>query len=41
MREMEESKDSVRIYRLPAPRGQYLSLIGKQPTFDIRDPLLV
>jgi CRISPR-associated protein Cas2 len=40
MREMEESKDSVRIYRLMEPRDQYLSLIGKQPTFDIHRTLL-
>ncbi len=38
--EMEESKDSVRIYRLMEPRGQHLSLIGKQPKFDLHDTLL-
>lgn len=40
-REIEESKDSIRIYRLIEPRDKYLSLIGKQPKFDIHDPLLV
>ena len=40
-REMEESKDSVRIYRLMEPRAQHLSLIGKQPEFDLHEPLLV
>jgi CRISPR-associated protein Cas2 len=40
-REMEKSKDSVRIYRLMEPRERHLSLIGKQPAFDIHDPLLV
>ncbi len=40
-REIEESKDSIRIYRLIEPRDKYLSLISKQPKFDIHDPLLV
>ncbi|MBV8451669.1 MAG: CRISPR-associated endonuclease Cas2 [Deltaproteobacteria bacterium] len=40
-REMEKSKDSVRIYRLIEPHSRYLSLIGKQPEFDLHKPLLV
>ncbi len=40
-REMEGSKDSVRIYRLIKPRNDYLCLIDKQPRFDLQDPLLV
>jgi CRISPR-associated protein Cas2 len=40
-REVEESKDSVRIYRLTKPREKHLLLIGKQPEFDIHGPLLV
>jgi CRISPR-associated protein Cas2 len=40
-RETEGSKDSVRIYRLMEPRGQYLSVIGKQPEFDLHEPLVV
>lgn len=39
--EMEESKDSVRIYRLMEPRGEHTWLAGKQPRFDLHDPLLV
>ncbi|HUY20350.1 MAG TPA: CRISPR-associated endonuclease Cas2 [Candidatus Binataceae bacterium] len=40
-REIEGGKDSIRIYRLMEPREKYLSLIGKQPKFDLHDPLLV
>jgi CRISPR-associated protein Cas2 len=39
--ELEQTKDSVRIYRLTEPRVEHLYLIGKQPNFDIHDPLLI
>jgi CRISPR-associated protein Cas2 len=41
VREMEQTKDSVRIYRLMEPRAEHLHLIGTQPKFDLHDPLLV
>lgn len=34
-------RDSVRIYRLREPHGRYTHLMGRQPRFDIRDPLVL
>lgn len=34
-------KDSIRIYRLREPHGRYTFLMGRQPMFDIRDPLVL
>ncbi len=39
-REMDQGKDSLRIYRLPEPRQRYLEVMGKQPKFDLHDPLM-
>lgn len=33
--------DSIRIYRLREPHRQYTFLMGQQPRFDIRDPLVI
>jgi CRISPR-associated protein Cas2 len=34
-------EDSLRIYRLREPRDRYLQVIGRQPEFDLRDPLVL
>ena len=39
--EIDVTQDSLRIYRLREPRGQYVQLIGRQPTFDLHDPLIL
>lgn len=39
--EIEVREDSLRIYRLREPRDRYLQTIGQQPTFDLRDPLVL
>lgn len=40
-KEINLSEDSLRIYRLREPRGRYLQIMGLQPEFDIRDPLVL
>ncbi len=40
-KEANLDEDSVRIYRLREPRGRYLQIMGRQPDFDIRDPLVL
>jgi CRISPR-associated protein Cas2 len=37
---MNESSDSIRIYRLREPHERYTWLAGMQPSFDIRKPLV-
>ncbi len=39
--EVEVKEDSLRIYRLREPRDRYLQIIGQQPAFDLRDPLVL
>ncbi len=39
--EVEPAEDSLRIYRLREPRERFLQIIGRQPTFDLRDPLVL
>jgi CRISPR-associated protein Cas2 len=34
-------EDSLRIYRLREPRQRYLEVMGRQPTFDLHDPLVL
>ena len=34
-------EDSIRIYRLREPHRRYTYKVGRQPKFDIRDPLVV
>jgi CRISPR-associated protein Cas2 len=38
---VDESEDSLRIYRLREPREKYLQIIGVKPEFDIHDPLVI
>jgi CRISPR-associated protein Cas2 len=40
-KEINLDEDSLRIYRLREPRGRYLQARGRQPEFDIRDPLVL
>ena len=40
-REMSERDDSLRIYRLLEPRGQYLVTLGRQIPYDLHDPLVL
>ena len=39
--EINMQKDSIRIYRLREPHGRYTQLMGRQPQYDIRDPLVL
>ena len=39
--EVEPEEDSLRIYRLREPHERFLQVIGRQPTFDLRDPLVL
>lgn len=39
--EVALAEDSLRIYRLREPRDHYLQVIGRQPTFDLHDPLVL
>jgi CRISPR-associated protein Cas2 len=38
---IEPSEDSLRIYRLREPRERFTRVIGQQPAFDVRDPLII
>lgn len=38
---IDADKDSLRIYRLPPTRDQYLQVLGKPLTHDIHEPLVV
>lgn len=38
---IDEDKDSLRIYRLPPTRDQYLQVLGKPLSYDIQEPLVV
>jgi CRISPR-associated protein Cas2 len=40
-REINVDEDSLRIYRLREPRDRYLQVVGRQPQFDIREPLVL
>lgn len=37
----DKQEDSIRIYRLREPHDQHTLLMGRQPRFDIRDPLVL
>ena len=39
--EIEPAEDSLRIYRLREPRQRYVEIMGREPRFDLRDPLVV
>lgn len=38
--EMDQTADSIRIYRLREPLTRHLLIFGVQPSFDQRDPLV-
>ena len=40
-REIKESEDSLRFYRLREPRSQYLQVMGRDIEHDLHDPLVV
>ena len=40
-REMDPTEDSLRLYRLREPRQRYLQVMGRQPVFDLREPLVL
>jgi CRISPR-associated protein Cas2 len=40
-RVMEQTEDSLRVYRLREPRERYLRLLGTQPRFDLHEPIIV
>lgn len=37
---IDPREDSLRIYRLREPRLRYLQVIGRQPAYDLHDPLV-
>jgi len=39
--EIDPEQDSLRFYRLQAPRERYLLTMGQEPEFDIHNPLVV
>jgi CRISPR-associated protein Cas2 len=38
---INEEEDSLRIYRLQQPRRENVDIIGKTPTLDLHNPLIV
>lgn len=38
---INENEDSIRIYRLRSPHRKHTTLIGHQPKYDIRNPLVI
>lgn len=38
---MNEEEDSLRIYRLQEPRERYVQVVGRKPSHDLHDPLVV
>lgn len=38
---IDMQKDSIRMYRLREPHDRYTFMMGRQPQFDIRDPLVL
>ena len=40
-REIKESEDSLRFYRLREPRSQYLQVMGRDIEHDLHNPLVV
>ncbi len=39
--EIDLEQDSLRFYQLREPRERYLQTLGRQPVFDLHDPLVV
>jgi CRISPR-associated protein Cas2 len=40
-REIDESLDSIRMYRLREPHRRFTFMAGRQPEFDLREPLVL
>lgn len=38
---IDKQEDSIRIYRLREPHSRHTYMAGRQPRFDIRDPLVL
>jgi CRISPR-associated protein Cas2 len=38
---IDEGEDSLRFYRLLEPRERHVQVVGKQPAFDLHDPLVL
>ena len=38
---VKPAEDSLRVYRLREPRQRFLKVIGLQPKFDLREPIVV
>jgi len=38
---IEPKEDSLRMYRLREPRERFTRVVGQQPEFDMRDPLIL
>jgi len=38
---VDMEQDSLRFYRLREPRERYLEVMGRKPTFDLREPMVV
>lgn len=38
---IDSQQDSIRIYRLREPHSRHTYMAGRQPRFDIRDPLVL
>lgn len=38
---MDSNADSLRVYRLREPHGRYVRLLGTQPDFSLREPLII
>lgn len=38
---IDTRRDSIRIYRLREPHERHTFVVGRQPRFDIRDPLIL
>ncbi len=39
--EINVREDSLRIYRLREPRERFVEVLGQQPVFDLREPLVL
>lgn len=40
-KEIDEDKDSLRVYRLREPREEYLSVYGRDVQYDVHEPLIL
>ena len=40
-KEADLTEDSLRLYRLREPRKRFLTILGREPDFDLDDPLVL